>query len=37
VQVNITKSGYKLTKSPKVPDKMGAVDLGLFVMDPVAN
>jgi hypothetical protein len=35
VQVTITKKDYKLVKAPKVPAKLGAVDLGLFVMDPV--
>jgi hypothetical protein len=33
--VTITKKDYKLVKAPKVPAKLGAVDLGLFVMDPV--
>jgi hypothetical protein len=34
VQVTVTKSGYKLVKAPQVPKKMGAVDLGMFVLDP---
>jgi hypothetical protein len=34
VEVTITKAGYKLVKAPKIPNKLGAVDLGLFVLDP---
>lgn len=35
IEVTITKDGYKLVKAPTVPNKMGAVDLGQFVLDPV--
>ncbi len=34
IEVKITKAGYKLVKAPPIPDKKGAVDLGLFVLDP---
>lgn len=34
IEVKISKPGYKMVKSPAIPDKQGAVDLGLFVLDP---
>lgn len=34
IEVKISKPGYKLVKAPAIPDKQGAVDLGLFVLDP---
>jgi hypothetical protein len=33
IEISITKSGYKLVKAPPIPNKKGAVDLGLFVME----
>ena len=35
IEITITKPGYKITKAPKVPAKLGAVQLDLFVMDPI--
>lgn len=35
IEVSITKPGYKLVNAPKVPNKMGAVQLDTFVLDPV--
>ena len=35
IEVTIIKDGYKVTKSPKVPDKQGAVELETFIVDPV--
>ena len=34
IEVKIAKPGYKLVKAPAVPNKLGAVQLDLFVMDP---
>jgi hypothetical protein len=34
IEVKISKPGYKITKAPKVPNKLGAVQLDLFVLDP---
>jgi hypothetical protein len=31
------KEGYKVTRAPTVPNKMGGVDLGTFILDPVAG
>jgi hypothetical protein len=33
IEIKITKPGYKLVKSPAVPNKLGAVQLDLFVME----
>lgn len=35
IEVTISKAGYKVVKAPKVPNKMGAVQLDGFVLDPV--
>jgi hypothetical protein len=35
IDVNVVKAGYKLSRTTKVPHKMGAVQLE-FVMEPVA-
>jgi hypothetical protein len=35
IEISLAKTGYKTVKAPAIPDKMGAVDLGLYVMDPV--
>jgi hypothetical protein len=35
IEIIISKPGYKLVKSPKIPNKMGAVQLDTFVLDPV--
>lgn len=35
IEITITKPGYKITKAPKVPARLGAVQLDLFVMDPI--
>ena len=39
ISIKITKPGYKLVKSPAVPNKLGAVQLDQFVMeaDPSAK
>ena len=39
IEIKITKAGYKLVKIPKIPNKLGAVNLDLFVMeaDPTAK
>jgi hypothetical protein len=37
IQITLTKSGYKLVQAPPVPNKMGAVDLGLFVMEATGS
>jgi hypothetical protein len=37
IEITITKAGYKLVKAPKVPNKMGAVQLDTFVLDPVGS
>ena len=34
IEVKIVKAGYKIVKAPAVPNKLGAVQLDLFVMDP---
>ena len=34
IDVTVTKAGYKVVKAPKVPNKLGAVQLDNFVMDP---
>lgn len=35
IAITIEKEGYKLTRAPTVPNKMGGVDLGTFILDPV--
>lgn len=35
IEVTVTKPGYKVTRAPKVPPKLGAVQLDMFVMDPI--
>jgi hypothetical protein len=35
IEITITKAGYKLVRAPKIPNKMGAVVLDGFVLDPV--
>jgi hypothetical protein len=36
IEITITKAGYKTVRAPKVPNKLGAVALENFVLDPVA-
>ncbi len=35
ISITVEKPGYKLTKAPAVPNRMGGVDLGTFILDPV--
>jgi len=35
IEITITKAGYKLVRAPKIPNKLGAVVLDGFVLDPV--
>ena len=35
IEVTITKSGYKMVSAPKIPNKLGAVQLDNIVMEPV--
>jgi hypothetical protein len=35
IEIKITKPGYKLVRAPKVPTKLGAVQLENFVLDPI--
>jgi len=35
IEVTITKAGYKMVSAPKVPNKLGAVQLDNIVMEPV--
>jgi hypothetical protein len=35
IEVSISKAGYRIVRSPKVPDKQGAVELDNFVVEPV--
>jgi hypothetical protein len=37
IEITITKQGYKMVKVPKIPNKLGAVVLDGFVLDPVAG
>ena len=37
IVITVEKEGYKITKAPSVPNKMGGVDLGTFILDPVAG
>jgi hypothetical protein len=37
ISITIEKTGYKVTKAPSVPNKMGGVDLGTFILDPAAG
>jgi hypothetical protein len=34
IDITVTKDGYKVVKAPKIPNKMGAVLLENFVLDP---
>ena len=34
VEITVTKPGYKVVRAPKIPNKLGAVQLD-FVLDPV--
>ena len=34
IEITITKPGYKVVRAPKIPVKMGAVQLENFVLDP---
>ena len=35
IEITITKAGYKVVRAPKIPNKLGAVQLDDFVLDPV--
>jgi len=35
IEVTITKAGYKMVSAPKIPNKLGAVQLENVVMEPV--
>jgi hypothetical protein len=35
IEVTVSKAGYKVVTAPKVPNKLGAVQLDTFVLDPV--
>jgi hypothetical protein len=35
IEITITKAGYKVVSAPKIPVKLGAVQLENFVLDPV--
>ena len=35
IEISVTKAGYKIVSSPKIPNKMGAVQLDAFVLDAV--
>ena len=35
IEITVTKPGYKVVRAPKVPNKLGAIQLENFVMDPV--
>ena len=35
IEITLTKPGYKVVKAPKIPNKLGAIQLENFVMDPV--
>jgi hypothetical protein len=34
IEIKITKAGYKMVKAPAIPNKLGAVQLDQFVLDP---
>jgi hypothetical protein len=36
IEITIRKAGYKMVSAPKVPNKLGAVQLDNIVMEPVA-
>ncbi len=36
IEITITKAGYKMVSAPKVPNKLGAVQIDNIVMEPVA-
>jgi hypothetical protein len=35
IEIKITKAGYRMVRAPKVPNKLGAVQLENFVLDPI--
>lgn len=35
IEITVTKPGYKVVKAPRIPSKLGAVQLENFVLDPV--
>jgi hypothetical protein len=35
IEIKITKAGYKTVKAPKIPNKLGAVQLDTYVLDPI--
>ena len=35
IEITVTKAGYKVVTSPRIPNKLGAVQLDTFVLDPV--
>jgi hypothetical protein len=37
IEITLSKPGYKVVKAPKVPNKLGAIQLENFVMDPVGG
>lgn len=37
IEITITKPGYRIVSAPKVPNKMGPVQLDAFVLEPVAG
>jgi hypothetical protein len=36
IEITVSKPGYKIVKAPKIPNKMGAVQLDTFILDPVS-
>ena len=34
IEITVAKPGYKVVRAPKIPNKMGAVQLENFVLDP---
>lgn len=36
IGVTVSKAGYKVVKAPKVPGKLGAVQLDTFILDPAS-
>src|SRR5262249_27219549 len=37
IVVSVTKDGYTMVSAPKVPNQLGKVQLGTFVLDPVSK
>lgn len=35
IEITVTKKDYKLVRAPKIPNKLGAVTLDAFVLDPM--